>query len=70
MITLGKKYAVINTGFSGIATSKSEGLNGLQQVYLEPEAGGEEGAWFDVSRVGALTSVALPVPTGIQKRKR
>ncbi len=74
MIKLGEHYKDKITGFEGIATAKSEFLNGCKRVLLEP-AVSKEGKlteeWIDEQRlvegskaeVGGPGSEPPPLPT-------
>lgn len=56
MIKLGEFYKDRITGFEGIATARTEYLNGCVSVLLQPESLDKEGKiaeheWFDIQRL-------------------
>ncbi|KKM02138.1 hypothetical protein LCGC14_1787370 [marine sediment metagenome] len=56
MIILGELYKDNITGYEGIATAKTEYLNGCVSILLQPQSLDKEGKiaegdWFDVQRL-------------------
>ena len=59
MIELGQNVKDSVTGFTGIATGKSEYLGGYVSVCIAPSVGNDgkkpDAEWFDASRVEAVS---------------
>jgi len=72
MVKLGETVTDSITGFSGVATARSEYLYGCVRVYVEPPGLKDElpieGKWFDEQRLGdsaaEVGGPGLPVDPG------
>jgi hypothetical protein len=70
MVKLGMKVTDGMTGFSGIATARTEYLNGCVSVHVEPDRLGEkgeilEGKWFDEQRLDGASKATAGGPGAI-----
>jgi hypothetical protein len=67
-VPLGARVKDLISGFTGIATGRTEYLYGCTQICVLPERLGEkgeriEGEWFDEQRVEVVEERAIPVST-------
>lgn len=65
MVKLGNKVRDMITGFTGIATGRTEYLYGCARILVEPDELKDgkpvEAGWFDEQRIETVVEKAIPV---------